>query len=66
MLVQTVKAFVKGQVGAELRQTGGPILAAAAVLAPGEQKNDHAQHGGKQDDGNSSVHEDPPKEFFLL
>jgi len=25
-----------------------------------------AKYGGKQDNGNCGVHEDPPEEFFLL
>ena len=33
---------------------------------PGQKKNDHAKYGGKQDNGNCGVHEDPPEEFFLL
>ncbi|EFQ07860.1 hypothetical protein HMPREF9436_00610 [Faecalibacterium cf. prausnitzii KLE1255] len=66
VLVQPVEALVQRQVGAELRKTGGTVLAAAGILAPGQKKNDHAKYGGKQDNGNCGVHEDPPEEFFLL
>ena len=66
VLVQTVEAFVQRKVGAELRQAGRAVLAAAAGLPPGEQKHDHAQHGGEKKDGNSGVHGAPPKEFSLL
>lgn len=37
------------------------FVSAAAVFPPGEQKHDHAQHGGQQDDGNNSVHGKPPE-----
>ena len=66
VLVQPVEAVVQRQVGAELRKAGGTVLAAAGILAPGQKKNDHAKYGGKQDNGNCGVHEDPPEEFFLL
>ena len=66
VLVQPVEALVQRQVGAELRKAGGAVLAAAGILAPGQKKNDHAKYGGKQDNGNCGVHEDPPEEFFLL
>ena len=66
VLVQPVEALVQRQVGAELRKAGGAVLAAAGILAPGQKKNDHAKYGGKQDNRNCGVHEDPPEEFFLL
>ena len=66
VLIQTVEAVVQRQVGAELRQSGGAVLTAAAVLPPGQQKYDDAQYGGKQDDGNDRVRDVPPEEFSLL
>ena len=56
MFVEAVKAVVQRQVGAELAQAGGAVLAAAGVLAPGEQQDDGAQRHRQQDDGNDSVH----------
>ena len=61
MFVQPVEALVQCKVGAELGQPGRAVLTAAAVFPPGEQKHDHAQHGGQQDDGNNSVHGKPPE-----
>ena len=40
MFVEAVKAVVQRQVGAELAQAGGAVLAAAGVLPPGEQQDD--------------------------
>ena len=54
--VEPVEALVQRQIGAELAQTGGAVLAAAGVLAPGEQQNDDAKRHRQQDDGNDSVH----------
>ena len=61
VFVQPVEALVQCKVGAELGQPGWAVLTAAAVFPPREQKHDHAQHGGQQDDGNNSVHGKPPE-----
>ena len=56
MFVEAVKAVVQRQVGAELAQAGGAVLAAAGVLPPGEQQDDGPQRHRQQNDGKDSVH----------
>ena len=62
--VQTVEAVVQRQVGAELRQPAGAVLAAAGVFAPGEQKDDAAQRSRQQNDGDPQNSWVPPSGNF--
>ena len=44
----------------------GEFLGIIGHTGSGKSTLTHAKHGGKQDNGNCGVHEDPPEEFFLL
>ena len=64
LLVQPVKAVVQRQVGAELAEPGGAVLAAAGVLPAAEQENDEPDDGNQDDHGKNSVHVRLPKVIF--
>ena len=64
MFVEAVKAVVQRQVGAELAQAGGAVLAAAGVLPAAEQENDEPDDGNQDDHGKNSVHVRLPKVIF--
>ena len=63
MLVQPVEAVVQRQVGAELGQAAGAVLAAAVLVFLRQQKYDKAQNGREKKDGKNSVHVRLPMEF---
>lgn len=63
VLVQPVEAVVQRQVGAELGQAAGAVLAAAVLVFLRQQKYDKAQNGREKKDGKNSVHVRLPMEF---
>ena len=50
----------------DLTIRAGDYLCIVGDNGSGKSTLTHAKHGGKQNNGNCGVHEDPPEEFFLL